>query len=629
METSWFLVYCFLVLGSGVECASKAPVEGEILDEERGKMYAKEAEVLLTDMCLKSTEVSWNYGNNLTEHNKNLSIEQSLVSGALYKEVWKNMTQFKWTTFKDEQTRTIFRRFSTLGTSLLPEDKQKEYLKIVADMKGNHAAAKICPFHRMTNQSDECNVPLEPTIKNILQDSRDYDELLHVWNEWRRVSGRPLKAQYSRYVELQNEAAMINGFDDASGMWQESYECEDFEESIDQLWEQLQPLYKELHAYVRARLHALHGDKVREDGPIPAHLLGQIHSQQWNSLYKFTQPYPGKPTVDVTDAMLKMNMTPTEMFKLSEKFFTSMGLPPMPDSFWEKSVLEKPTDREIVCHASAWDFCGSGDVRIKQCTQVKMDDLLVVHHEMGHIEYDLNYAKQPYYFRAGANPGFHEAIGDTISLSVATPKHLKAVGLLEQSPEDTETGINYLYKIALDKVAGIPSMYVYDRWRWNVFKGKYQSEQLNKGWWDLLLMHQGICPGVARTPEDFDPPSKYHISASVPYIRYFASTVLQFQFYKALCEEANHKGPLHECDFYQSKEAGKLFGDILALGSSKPWPEVLGMLTKNRTTKMDAGPLLEYFQPLLEWLRKHNEGKFVGWKSDDSTACPAPPSKAC
>ncbi|XP_042149729.1 angiotensin-converting enzyme-like [Ixodes scapularis] len=358
-------------------------------------------------------------------------------------------------------------------------------------------------------------------------------------------------------------------------------------------------------------------------------LTGQIHSQQWNSLYKFTQPYPGKPTVDVTDAMLKMNMTPTEMFKLSEKFFTSMGLPPMPDSFWEKSVLEKPTDREIVCHASAWDFCGSGDVRIKQCTQVKMDDLLVVHHEMGHIEYDLNYAKQPYYFRAGANPGFHEAIGDTISLSVATPKHLKAVGLLEQSPEDTETGINYLYKIALDKVAGIPSMYVYDRWRWNVFKGKYQSEQLNKGWWDLLLNHQGICPGVARTPEDFDPPSKYHISASVPYIRYFASTVLQFQFYKALCEEANHKGPLHECDFYESKEAGKLFGDILALGSSKPWPEVLGMLTKNKTMKMDAGPLLEYFQPLLEWLRKHNEEKFVGWKSDDSTACPAPPSKAC
>ncbi|CAN7988332.1 unnamed protein product, partial [Ixodes hexagonus] len=221
---------------------------------------------------------------------------------------------------------------------------------------------------------------------------------------------------------------------------------------------------------------------------------------------------------------------------------------------------------------------------------------------------------------------FHEAIGDTISLSVATPKHLKSIGLLEQSTEDPETSINYLYRMALDKVAGMPSMFVYDRWRWNVFKGSYKPGQFNKGWWDLLLKHQGICPGVARTPEDFDPPSKYHISASVPYIRYFVSTVVQFQFYKALCEEANHTGPLHECDFYQSKDAGKLFGDVLALGSSKPWPEVLGILTKGKTMKMDAGPLLEYFQPLLEWLRKHNEGKFVGWKSDDSTSCPSSPS---
>ncbi|CAN7988334.1 unnamed protein product [Ixodes hexagonus] len=405
METSWFLVWTFLTFVSCVERAPRAPVEGVLLDEERAKVYAKEAEVLLTDMCLKSSQVSWNYANNLTEHNKNMTIAQNLVSSVLYKEVWKNMTQFKWTTFKDEATRTIFRRFSTLGTSLLPEDKQKEYLRLVADMKGNHGAAKICPFHRLTNQSDEFRVPLDPTIKNILQDSVDYDELLHVWNEWRRVSGKPLKEKYSRYVELQNEAAKLNGFDDASSMWKESYECDDFEQNIDELWEQLQPLYKELHAYVRCKLRTYHGDKLAEDGPIPAHLLGHIHSQRWNSLYKFTQPYPGKQMIDVTGAMLEKNMTASEMFKLSEKFFTSLGLPPMPDSFWEKSVLEKPTDREIICHASAWDFCGSGDVRIKQCTQVKMDDLLVVHHEMGHIEYYLNYVKQPYYFRAGANPG--------------------------------------------------------------------------------------------------------------------------------------------------------------------------------------------------------------------------------
>uniref|UniRef100_A0A6G4ZXY2 Angiotensin-converting enzyme n=1 Tax=Rhipicephalus microplus TaxID=6941 RepID=A0A6G4ZXY2_RHIMP len=278
--------------------------------------------------------------------------------------------------------------------------------------------------------------------------------------------------------------------------------------------------------------------------------------------------------------MKARNMTVLDMFKMSEEFFTSMGLPPMPKTFWERSVLTKPTDRKIVCHASAWDFFIGKDVRIKQCTQVQMDDLLVVHHEMGHVEYFLKYAKQPVVFRTGANPGFHEAIGDTIALSVATPKHLKAVGLLEDRMEDEETDINYLYSIAMDKVSVIPSVYIYDLWRWNVFKGKYKPEDYNKAWWTLLLNYQGICPGVPRAPDDFDPPSKYHISANVPYIRYFASIVLQFQFYKALCEEANHTGPLHKCDFYRSKEAGKLFGDVMELGYSKPWPEALAMLTK-------------------------------------------------
>ncbi|CAN8014742.1 unnamed protein product, partial [Ixodes persulcatus] len=489
-------------------------------------------------------------------------VEQTLRANVLEKEVWKNATRFKWTGFKDEETRTIFRRLSVLGTAILPEDEQTELVKIISDMDSNHGGGKICPFVRKTNTSDECNVPLEPTIKNTLQDSRNYEELLYVWNEWRKVAGKPVKAKYFRYVELQNEAAKLNGFKDASGMWQNVYEYDGFEETLHKLWLQLEPLYKEMHAYVRSRLREQYGDKIKADGPIPAHLLGHIHAQDWSSLNKFTEPYVGKPTIDVTDAMRKKNMTARDMFLLSEEFFTSLGLPPMPKSFWEKSVLVKPTNREIICHASAWDFCGTSDVRIKQCTQVKMDDLIVVHHEMGHVEYFLKYAKQPYFFRNGANPGFHEAIGDTMALSVATPKHLKAIGLLEEGAEDKETDINYLYSIALDKVAMIPSVYIYDLWRWNVFKGKYTPENYNKGWWDLLLQYQGICPGVSRTSEDFDPPAKYHISANVPYIRYFVSVVLQFQFYKALCEEAGHVGPLHQCDFYQSKEAGKLFGSV-------------------------------------------------------------------
>lgn len=616
------LVGCVLVAEKLTGVEARVPVEGTLEDEERAKAYLKDVEVLLTDACLKVSNARWNHSVNLTERNKNRSIEASLEMSRLNKEIWKNMTMFKWTTFKDEHTRVVYKRKSVLGSAILPDQEKRELVQIIADMSQNHASAKICPFKRQSTSPDECNVPLDPVIKDTLEESRDYDELLHVWNEWRKVSGKPVKEKYLRYVELENKAAKLNGFDDASQLWQETYEYEGFEESMARLWKQLEPLYQELHAYVRARLMEVYGDKIKDDGPIPAHLLGHIHSQHWHALNELTQPFPEKRAENITVAMRKKGMTVMDMFKLAEEFFTSLGLPPMPQIFWEKSLLVKPKDREVVCHASAWDFCGTGDVRIKQCTQVKGDDLRVVHHEMGHIEYDLLYAKQPIFFRTGANPGFHEAVGDTIALSFSTPKHLKAIGLLKGDADDYERHINQLFSVALSKIAALPSLYIYDLWRWNVFKGHYKPEEFNKAWWDLLLQYQGICPGVARTPEDFDPPSKFHISGSVPYIRYFTSAVMQFQFYKALCEEAKHVGPLHTCDFYRSKEAGKLFSDVLSLGKSRKWTEALSLLTKGRTGEMDAGPLLEYFQPLYEWLKLRNENRTVGWKNPVSTSCP-------
>ncbi|XP_064471670.1 angiotensin-converting enzyme-like [Ornithodoros turicata] len=625
MKSLWYVgVFLLVEHLRSVEPAKARCVTGIIDDEERAVEYLKELNGVLTDMCTRTVVASWNYATNLTEYNKNQSIDHNVKSSILDKEIWANATMFNWESFKDPVTRRVFKEFSTLGTSVLPEEKLSEFIKLTTDMAGNHGGAKICPFVRVTNEDDECNVSLEPTIKNMLQTSKNPEELLHLWNEWRAVAGKPVKEKYLRYIELENEAARLNGFKDASEMWLDVYEHKDLEKDLEELWNQVRPLYEQLHAYVRTKLRHTYGEHtILKDGPIPAHLLGHIHSQVWTHLNTETQPYPNKPTIEVTETMKNKNMTQLDMFKLSEEFFTSMGLLPMPESFWEKSVIKKPTDREVICHASAWDFCANNDVRIKQCTQVKMDDLLVVHHEMGHVEYFLQYAKQPYYFRAGANPGFHEAIGDTIALAVATPKHLKSIGLLENSTDDAESDINYLYSIALSKIATLPAEYIYDLWRWNVFRGVYATEELNEKWWELLFKYQGICPGVKRTSDDFDPPSKYHISASVPYIRYFVSTILQFQFYKSLCEEAHHDGPLHTCDFYQSKEAGKLFSEMLQLGKSVPWPDVLSLVTKGKTNKMDARPMLEYFEPLMQWLRKENEGETIGWKSSDPTVCPS------
>ncbi|CAN7938175.1 unnamed protein product [Ixodes hexagonus] len=610
MATSWFRAVCALLvagLALVAQCAPEKPLEGTLTDEERAKAYLEDADVLLTDMCLRSYTAEWNYANNLTEHNKNKSVSFA-VSVHVHFSVYDSGV---WSVWKLGGRRWPGRG-ANIDRALVPCTDYQSCLKCLGGCSRNTVNQHVCLLTSSPNHFCDFTSDHQKKKKNECQ--------VGLWQIWQKPRAYPGKLIMFGIISL---LVILSSFEDASGMWQNVYEYDGFEETLHRLWLQLEPLYKELHAYVRSRLRERYGNKIKEDGPIPGHLLGNIHAQDWSSLNKFTEPYAGKPTVDVTDAMKEKNMTAKDMFLLSEEFFTSLGLPPMPKSFWEKSVLTKPTNREIICHASAWDFCGTSDVRIKQCTQVKMDDLLVVHHEMGHVEYFLKYAKQPYFFRNGANPGFHEAIGDTMALSVSTPKHLKAIGLLKEDPEDAETEINYLYSVALDKVSVMPSTYIYDLWRWNVFKGKYKPEDYNKGWWDLLLQYQGICPGVARSSEDFDPPSKYHISANVPYIRYFVSTVLQFQFYKALCEEAGHVGPLHQCDFYQSKEAGKLFGDVLELGQSKPWPEVLGMLTKGKTKDMDAGPLMEYFEPLLKWLRNY-KGKHVGWKSEDSTSCPKP-----
>jgi len=338
-----------------------------------------------------------------------------------------------------------------------------------------------------------------------------------------------------------------------------------FKRDIEDIWLTITPFYEEIHAYVRAKLREVYGASIiADDGLIPAHLLGNMWAQSWENVYSFTVPFPNKKSVDITEQMKRQGYTPRKMFEVSDEFFTSLGLIPMPPAFWEKSVIEKPDDLEMVCHASAWDFCNAQDFRIKQCTVVDIEDFITVHHEMGHIQYDLQYKDQPYVYRRGANPGFHEAIGDTLALAVKTPKHLKEIGLLDESTDidDYETSINFLFSIALEKIAFLPFSYIMDRLRWDIFDGTLNSSEYNSHWWALRERIQGIKSPVERSEDDFDPGAKYHIPANVPYIRYFVSHVIQFQFYRSLCIEAGQYNPedpssmLHNCDFYRSKEAG-------------------------------------------------------------------------
>jgi peptidyl-dipeptidase A len=366
-----------------------------------------------------------------------------------------------------------------------------------------------------------------------------------------------------------------------------------------------------LHAYVRRSLNAQYGSAVAPaTGLIPAHLLGNIWAQDWSNVYPLvaskTAPSAG---FDVTELLKRKGLQPLDLFKIAERFYVSLGMKPLPETFWQRSLFTKPRDREVVCHASAWSMDYKEDLRVKMCTEVNAEDLSTVHHEEGHLYYDRAYNTLPLLFQTGANDGFHEAIGDAIALSV-TPDYLKTIGLLGAVPS-TAADTMILLNNALAKVAFLPFGLLVDRWRWGVFSGEIKPADYNKAWWQLRAKYQGVSPPAARTEKDFDPAAKYHVAGNVPYARYFLAAVLQFQFYRAMCREAGWKGPLHRCSVYGSTAAGERFSRMMRLGASKPWPDALYELTGSR--ELDASAILDYFAPLRVWLDQQNRGKPVGW----------------
>jgi peptidyl-dipeptidase A len=483
-----------------------------------------------------------------------------------------------------------------------------ELTTLAAKMEGAYGKAKACGAD---GTSSKCRDIEDLAV--LFQKSRNEAELRDAWLGWHRTA-RPSRASYSRFVELANQGAKEIGFLDTGHMWRAAYDMtpEEFEKEIERLWEKTKPLYEQLHCYVRAQLGKVYGkNKVPETGYLPAHLLGNMWAQEWANIYPLVEPYKGQVSLDVSSAIEKQKWDAIKMVKTGEAFFTSIGLDPLPKSFWERSMLVKPRDREVVCHASAWDVTMNDDLRIKMCIKPTEDDLITIHHELGHNYYYHAYHTLPPLYQAGANDGFHEAIGDALTLSI-TPAYLKRLGLLREVPKDDKGLINVQMKDALEKVAFLPFGLLIDKWRWDVFAGKTKPADYNKTWWELRRKYQGIDAPLARTEEDFDAGAKYHIPANVPYTRYFLARLLQFQFHRAMCRAAGHTGPLHQCSIYGNKEAGKRLEAMLKLGASKPWPEALATMTGGER-QIDPSALLEYFAPLTTWLKEKNAGQKCGW----------------
>jgi peptidyl-dipeptidase A len=584
---------------------------GPSVDEARAFVAGVDAD--LRKLWVASSRASWVAQNFITDDTEALSASAEEASMEYLSRTIKASTRFDGLPLPPDVARQIL--LLKLGSPLpAPSDPREraELAGIEVAMTGLYGKGKYCPERLAADPRAKKKCLSLGDLENILEKSRKYDELLDAWRGWHAIAP-PIKPKFVRYVELGNAGAREIGFKDLGELWRSGYDMTpaELEADTDRLWDQVKPLYDKLHCYVRARLRKRYGaDKIGEKAPIPAHLLGNMWAQEWGNVFDLVEPYPGEAALDVTSKIKAKKLDEKAMVKLGESFFVSLGLDPLPPTFWERSLFKAPLDHAAVCHASAWDVTYDDDLRIKMCIEPKEEDLTTIHHELGHDYYFHAYHTLPILFQQGANDGFHEGIGDTIALSV-TPDYLKSIGLLDKVPASEKGEINVLLKMALDKVAFLPFGKLIDQWRWDVFSGKTPPAEYNRAWWELRRKYQGVAPPAARSEADFDPGAKYHVPANTPYLRYFLARIYQFQFHRALCKAAGYSGPLHKCSIHGSKAAGSKLEAMLAMGASRPWPDALEAVSGER--QADARALLSYFEPLSKWLDAENKGEACGW----------------
>jgi len=588
--------------GTSAAATKAAPADAE--------SFMRGAESRLEEVGVKASRASWVQSTYITDDTEALSASANEEVLATTTELVNQGKRFQGA----QLSPVLQRKFMLLKLSLsspAPNNpaERKELAEIGTWLEGTYGKGKYCP--KTGPFAGKCLD--QSAMEQAFATTKDEAVLRDLWVGWHSFAPQ-MRQRYARGAELSNKGAQEIGFKDTGVLWRSNYDMppEQFSAELERLWNQLRPLYLSLHAYVRSQLVKKYGPQVvPPNGPIPAHLLGNIWAQDWTNIYDLLN-VPGKGSgIDLTPILQQQKFDYERMVKTGEHFFVTLGFDPLPKTFWERSMFVRPRDRDVVCHASAWDIDSKQDVRLKMCIQVRDEDFRTIHHELGHNFYQMAYQKQPTLFQGSANDGFHEAVGDTIALSI-TPGYLKEIGLIEQAPPASED-LGLLMHKALERVAFLPFGLLIDQWRWRVFSGQIAPADYNKSWWDLRLKYQGVAPPLARSEKDFDPAAKYHVPGNVPYARYFLADVLQFQFHRGLCKSIGYQGPLHRCSIYNNKDAGARLKKMLEMGQSRPWPDALEALTGER--RMDATAILEYFAPLQKWLDEQNakNGVKLGW----------------
>ncbi len=605
-----------VVLGAGsgpgaytvpVAPALAGPVAPAKPTAEEAKAFVDDAEKKLADLGEYDAHVQWvgatfiNYDTEWLQTRADAALNEATVKYAMESAQYNDVDA-------DPVTRrklNLLRISQTLPAAAEP-GAAEELSAVAAKLGSTYSTGKFDWKGKTYNLDD---------ASDVMAKTRDPATTRAMWEGWMSIAA-PMRDDYAKLASLSNKGAQGLGFKDTGALWRSGYDMDPdaFAAETDKLWNQVAPFYKNLHCYTRRKLNEKYGDAVQpKTGPIRADLLGNMWAQDWSNIYDVVAPKGIKSSYSLDKLLVKKKYDPLKMVKTGESFYTSLGFKGLPATFWERSQITRPRDREVVCHASAWDIDNVDDLRIKTCLQVNGEDFYTVHHELGHNFYQRAYADQPYLFKNGANDGFHEAIGDFVGLSSVTPTYLNQIGLLAKVPNDSED-IPYLLKMALQKIAFLPFGLEIDRWRWEVFSGQITEAQYNQRWWELVRKYQGLeAPGV-RPDSAFDPGAKYHVAASVPYTRYFLADILQFQFQRAACEQSGWKGPLHRCSVYGERAVGEKLNAMLEMGQSQPWPDALETFTGQRD--MDATAIMDYFAPLNTWLEEQNEGQQCGWDGE-------------
>jgi peptidyl-dipeptidase A len=560
--------------------------------------FLKDAEARLEKLGNTAQRAAWVYETHITDDTEAIAAQANEQAIGAMGEIALQARRYNKLPLSAENKRKL--KLLQLSLSVSNDKDREDYAKLSAQMNGAYGKGKYCK-----TPGDESTCLNLGQLEAILAKSRNPAEMKEAWLGWHQTASS-YKDSYAQYVDVSNKGAREMGFADTGALWRSQYDMppEAFAAETERLWQQVKPLYDSLHQYVRLKLQQTYGkDEVPDNGPIPAHLFGNMWSQGWENLYPIVKPQGPAANLDIAETLKQKNIDAKAMTKMSEGFYTSLGMEALPASFYERSQLTKPRDREVVCHASAWDVDGDKDVRIKMCINQTTEDFLVIHHELGHIYYDLAYRKQSPLFKGGANDGFHEAIGDTVALSV-TPEYLHKLGLIKEVP-DASQDVGVLMDRALQKVAFLPFAYLVDQWRWKVYAGQVKPADYDKAWWELREKYQGVKRPAPSAANGFDAGAKYHVASDTPYARYFLATILQFQLHRALCRKAGYNGPLNRCSIYENKAAGKKFQAMLEMGTSRPWNEALKAVSGEE--KLDATAMLDYFAPLKTWLDAQNK----------------------